>query len=91
MEDLKKDILEQYDKGNIVIAGFDGLQVCKLDDFLLQPVDGMLYDLNRLESVVLTFLPDKKWINDYAVAKVIRGMANRIHELEERIKKTDNL
>jgi hypothetical protein len=38
--------------------------------------------LNRNEVVVLTFLPDPKWINDYAVAQVIRALKNRIDELE---------
>jgi hypothetical protein len=27
-------------------------------------------------------LPDPKWINDYAVAQVIRALKNRIDELE---------
>lgn len=41
-----------------------------------------MYDLNRSEEVVLTFLPDPKWINDFAVAKVIAALKNRITELE---------
>lgn len=43
----------------------------------------MLYDLNRSEAVALTFLDtDPKWINDYAVAKVIRALKNKIDKLE---------
>jgi len=45
----------------------------------------MLYDLNRNEAVVLTFLDDPKWVNDYAVCKVIRAMKNRIDELENQL------
>jgi hypothetical protein len=89
MEDIKEMVLEQYQKGNVVIASFEGLGTTKLEDFIKQPADGILYDLNRIESVVLTFLPDPKWVNDYAVAKVIRALKDRITELEDRIRVGD--
>ena len=82
MEDFKNKILEEYEKGNIIVAGIEGLQGMKLDDFIKQSAESMLYDLNRSEIVVLTFLPDPKWVNDYAVCKVIRALKNRINELE---------
>ena len=82
MEEIKSKILEEYEKGNIVVAGIEGLQVAPLSEFIKQPIEGMLYDLNRGEAVVLTFLPDPKWINDYAVAKVICALKDRIDELE---------
>ena len=82
MEEIKNKILEEYKKGNIVVAGIEGLQCMPLADFIKQPVEGMLYDLNRNEAVVLTFLLDPKWVNDYAVAQVIRALKNRIDELE---------
>lgn len=53
-----------------------------IKEFIKQPTEGMLYDLNRSETVVLTFLPDPRWVNDYAVAKVIAELKNRIKELE---------
>lgn len=78
-----KDLIEQeYKDGNIVISTIDGFQGMKLDEFIKQHTDGMLYDLNRSEEVVLTFIPDPKWVNDFAVCKVIRALKNRIHELE---------
>jgi len=82
MEEIKNKILEEYKKGNIVVAGIEGLQGMPISEFIKQPVEGMLYDLNRNEAIVLTFLPDPKWINDYAVAQVIRALKNRIDELE---------
>ena len=82
MEEIKNKILEEYKKGNIVVAGIEGLQGMPLAEFIKQPADGMLYDLNRNEAVVLTFLPDPKCVNDYAVAQVIRALKNRIDELE---------
>lgn len=82
-QELKELILKEYEEGNIVISSIEGFQGCPLVDFIKQPADGILYDLNRNESVVLTFIPDPKWINDYAVAKVIRALKNRIEELEK--------
>lgn len=84
MEEIKIKILEEYEKGNIVVAGIEGLQGMPLKEFIKQPAEGMLYDLNRIESVVLTFLPDPKWINDYAVAQVIRALKSKIDELESK-------
>lgn len=84
-EEIKDIILEEYKKGNIVISGVDGLQIMPIKEFIKQPTAGMLYDLNRCEAVVLTFLPDPKWINDYAVAKVIIELKNRIKELESNM------
>lgn len=83
MEGIKDKVLEEYNKGNIVIANIEGLGITKLEDFIQQPVDGLLYDLNRIESVVLTFLSDPKWVNDFAVAKVIRALKTYIDELEK--------
>lgn len=84
MGDVKNMILEEYQKGNIVVSGIEGLQSMDLEEFIKQPADGILYDLNRNESVVLTFLPDPKWVNDYAVSQVIRALKNRIDKLENK-------
>jgi hypothetical protein len=42
-----------------------------------------IYDLNRDEATVLILIDDPKWINDYAVCKVIRTLKKRIDELEK--------
>lgn len=84
MEKLKEKILEESNKGNIIIADFEGLKITLLDEFIKQPAEGILYDLNRIEPVVLSFLDSPKWINDFAVAKVIRKLKDRIEELENK-------
>ena len=83
MDELKSKILKEYEQGNIVVMTCEGLQVAKLEEFIEQPTELMLYDLNRDEATILTFLPDKKWINDFAVSKVIQALKNRIIELEK--------
>lgn len=81
---IKDIVLEEYAKGNIVVAAFDDLQTMPLKEFVKQPVEGMLYDLNRSETVVLTFIKDQKWINDYAVCKVIQELKKEIDELKAK-------
>lgn len=77
---IKEKVLSEYAKGNIVVATFEGLQAMPIKDFIEQPTEGILYDLNRLEAVVLTFIHDPKWINDYAVAKVIQLLKSKLSE-----------
>lgn len=83
MNEIKEKIFNEYQKGNIVVSSFEGLQTMPIKEFIEQPTEGILYDLNRSEAVVMTFLPDPKWINDYAVAKVITELKNKIKKLEE--------
>ena len=87
MKNLKDKILKEYKKGNIVVAGVNGLQKIPINEFIKQPVEGMLYDLNRDEVTVLTFIDNPKWVNDYAVSKVIVALKKRIKELEEQLTK----
>jgi len=82
MKKIRDKILEEYKKGNIIVATIEGLQGIPLKEFIKQPADGMLYDLNRDEATILTFIEDPKWVNDYATCKVIRALKNRIEELE---------
>ncbi len=80
-------ILQEYKNGNVVVATFDGIQSMALSEFIKQPVDGMLYDLNRNEAVILTFVDkDPKWINDYALTQVVRALKLKIEQLEKTIK-----
>jgi len=85
MDNIKKMILEEEAKGNIVVADGTGLYATSLKDIIKEPIEGILYNLNRGKATVLTFLPDPKWINDYAVCKVITALKERITELEKQI------
>ena len=67
IQDAEKD-------GKIVMMTEMGLMKCPLDKFCQQEADSILYDLNRDEATTLTLGHDGlvRWVNDYAVAKVIR-------------------
>lgn len=86
MESFRTLVLEERDKGNIVILTPEGPMVMPLKDIIEQPTDVLLYDLNRNESVILTFIEDRKWVNDFAVAQVIRELKNRLSQYMEFVK-----
>src|SRR5687768_16719263 len=73
-QSFREFVLEQSTKGNVVFAALDDYGVVPLEEFIKQPAEGILYDLNRLPEVVLTFIDDPKWINDFAVSMVIKRL-----------------
>jgi hypothetical protein len=76
--------------GRVVINTIEGLMVAKLDEIILQPTEGLLYDLNRDRATVSAFLDDPKWINDYACALVIGALKDKIDQLEVKLKEATN-
>jgi hypothetical protein len=76
-EPIKNVILREYKEGNIVFLTPEGIARVNFEEFIKQPVDGMLYDLNRNEATILTFIDDRKWINDYAMCKVVRKLKEK--------------
>ena len=74
IDDVKEYILSERAAGNVVVWRMGQLASMPLDQFVSQPADGILYDLNRLEEVCLTFIDDRKWVNDFAAAQVIRKL-----------------
>jgi len=79
---LKELILKKAKEGKVVFMGIEGPMEADLDKFIDQPIEGLLYDLNRLPEVVLTFIDDPKWINDYAVHLVIVRLKARLLKAE---------
>ncbi len=84
MDGIRDKILEEYKKGNVVIQTFEGLQVTKLSELIKQPTEGILYDINRDEMTILTFISDPKWVNDYASTQVIRALKEKIEDVEDK-------
>jgi len=79
-KEFESKVLEEWKKGNIVFMSVEGPISVNLDKFIDQPADGILYDLNRSEVVVRTFIKDPKWVNDFAVCKVIRRLKELLDE-----------
>ena len=84
LKNIADTVRAEYSKGNIVFWDCDdNLLTANLQDFMKQPVDGILYDLNRSEEVILTFIDNPRWVNDYAMCKIVRELYRRIEELEK--------
>lgn len=85
-EENFKVVREQYEKGNIVLIPFDEPMSASLEEFIKQPADGILWDLNRGEEVTLSIAAKDetfvRWVNDFAAAKVIRALREKVEELE---------
>ena len=79
-------VLAEWDKGNLVYADIEGLKSIKLDDFIEQPLEGMLYDINRDTATILTFIDEPKWVNDFALTKLLEYYYNKCNSLEEENK-----
>ncbi len=88
-EDLKDMVLDAWKDGYVVFASIDGLRKQKLEDFTQQPLDGMLYDINRNAATILTFIDDPKWVNDFALTKLLEYYYNKCKE-QEKILSTSN-
>lgn len=89
MSELQEFIREYGTKDFVVLNTIEGLRAVELDKIIDQPADGLLYDLNRDECTIMTFIDDPEWINDYACAKVIRALKQRIDELEKQLNEND--
>ena len=88
-ESIRDMVLAEWDKGNLVYADIEGLRSIKFEDFIKQPLDGMLYDVNRCLPVVLTYIDDPKWVNDFALTKLLEYYYNKCKE-QEKILSTRN-
>ena len=85
-EELKKLVLDKRKEGKLVFWPLpDEMVSANISDFIKQPADGILWDLNRSEEVALSFMDDPKWLNDFAVALTIRALKSRIAQLETEL------
>lgn len=81
-EDLKNMILDAWKDGYVVFASIEGLYKQKLEHFTKQPLEGMLYDINRDTATISTFLDEPKWVNDFALTKLLEYYYNKCKEYE---------
>lgn len=72
-------IQEKEKEDKIVFMTIEGPMVVDLEEFIKQPTEGILYDLNRDKATVITFMREgnPKWINDYAVGLVIAKLKSK--------------
>lgn len=83
---LANMLIDQGRNGFVCFMTLEGIMKVRLSDFIKQPAEGILYDLNRLPEVVLTFLDDPKWVNDYAVGLVITHLKKELDLANEKLR-----
>jgi hypothetical protein len=83
LESLKDKVLKEYENGNVVVYGPLGFTILDIDSLINQPIDGLLYDLNRNESTILLFIEDFKWINDFAMMKVLQKIKKDSYTIDD--------
>lgn len=82
-EEIRDMIVQNGKEGKIVTWGLDDTLIVRdLDEFIKQPAEGILYDLNRDSATVLTFIDKPKWVNDYAVGLVIEKLKSLLDKKE---------
>ncbi len=86
IETIRDKVLSEWDKGNLVFADVEGLKSIKFEDFIKQPIEGMLYDINRDTATILSSIDSPKWVNDFALIKVLEYYYNKCKEYEMKEK-----
>jgi len=83
IETIRDKVLAEWNKGNLVYADIEGLKSIKFEDFINQPLGGILYDINRNLATILAFIDDPKWVNDFALTKLLEYYYNKCKEQEK--------
>ena len=86
IERTQKLILERKAEGKLVF--FDGigrLVSCPIEEMCDQPIEGLLYDLNRCEETILALAKadNIQWVNNFAATQLIKYLYNRVEELKK--------
>lgn len=73
-------ILNNQNEGKISVMTIDGLCTTNVNDIVNQPVEGLLYDLNRDKASLMSLAHEsknKRWVNDLAMAFVVEHLYNQ--------------
>lgn len=60
----------------------DGLMSIPISEFVTQPAEGLLYDLNidRLTTITRGSEGDVRWVNDYAMALIVEYLMKQLKD-----------
>ena len=80
-----EDIRVKEKNGEIIFLTEEGASVAKIEDIIKQPIDGLLYDLNRDYATLATMAKSSKsmrWVNDMALVNVLKYVLNENNKLK---------
>ena len=85
-DELREMVLAARKEGKVVMWLLpDQLGTTPLEEFVRQPADGILWDLNRGEECA--DFTNNRGVNDFAVALTIRKLVEQRDVAEEKIKR----
>ena len=73
-KEIQELLLQKRKEGKLVLDTLEGFMEVDLNEFIKQPAEGMLYDLNRDVVTILTFIDKPTWINNFACMVVIEKL-----------------
>ena len=86
-KELKDLLYEKGKEGKVIIGGMERrMMVIDLDEFISQPIEGILYDLNKLPEVIMSIPKNPNIIDDYATYLVIKRLKETITNLTRKKK-----
>ena len=84
--ELLDKILELQKEGKIAFMTINGLVSADINSIIQQPVEGLLYDLNRDTASLMSLAKEgknKRWINDMALAHVVTKLVEKCNALSK--------
>ena len=84
-EELQNIVMDEMRKGFIVYRTIEGLQKQELSEFVKQPIEGQLYDINRDMATCLAFIDEPMGVNNFASMVLIRYYYDKCMRLEEKL------
>ena len=81
-EELREIVLDEMKKGVIVFRTIEGLAKQELSEFVKQPIEGQLYDINRDMATCLAFIDEPFGVNNFASMVLLRYYYDKCKELE---------
>ena len=85
-EELREIVMDEWKKGFIVYRTIDGLQKQELSEFVKQPIERQLYDLDRDMATCLAFIDEPMGVDNFASMVLIKYYHDKCRKLEERLK-----
>jgi hypothetical protein len=83
-KELVDKVLKSIEEGNIVFINEEGFFQSPIEEFVKQPLEGMLYDLNRNEAVIRADAAREdtgwRWVHDLSLIKLLEYYYNKAKE-----------
>lgn len=86
-EELKDLVLNEWREGNIVFRTIEGLHKQEIDEFVKQPIEGQLYDINRDLATCLAFIDEPFGVNNFSSMVLLRYYYDKCEKLKQKLEK----